>query len=105
MEPEMKDLKEEVYNIKQDVEQILFILTGTEYEKGQGLVDRIAQDKLRDETRYDKLEKRLHDKNEKLEARIDKLEKWKDKVVWVGIGLAFGSGIGITELFRIIFFK
>ena len=112
----MEDLRKEVFNIKQDVEQILFILTGTEYEQGQGLLNRIANDRIQIITIYEKLEKRVNETYEKLgtkmdetyqklDKRITSIEKWKDKAVWIGIGFAFGSGIGLTELFRAVFFR
>lgn len=85
-----KDLEE----LKLDVKEILWLLTGTEHDATTGLLNRFAQQKVESATKVQVLEK-----------RVDKLEKWRDRIVWAGLGMALPAGYGIMDIIHTIFLK
>jgi uncharacterized protein YydD (DUF2326 family) len=48
---------------------------------------------------------KLHEKDDAIEKRITKLEKFKDRMVYVGAGMGLVGGWGITDLLGKIFSK
>lgn len=68
--------------MEQNLTRILSLLAGNSLDRNDsGVVGQMAQ----------------------LKARVEKLEKWKDKAVYTIIGLAFGAGWGISDLLSKIF--
>ena len=101
LKSEFDTIKKDVEGVMSDIKKILYILTGTEYEKGQGLLDRFSNETIKNITMIEKVDKRV----EKTENRLEKLEKWKDRIFWIGLGMAFPAGYGIIDIIHIFFGK
>lgn len=77
------ELSEQVNMIDHKVTEILYLLTGTELDKKQGLTHRFNAEIV---------------KNELLHKRVVTLEKWRDRVLYILIGMAIPAGYGISTL-------
>ena len=81
------DLEEQVKAIDKKVTTIIHLLTGTDLDKSQGF---------------------LHQFEEQvqvigvLQKRIEKLEKWKDRIIWILVGLALPTGYGIAGILNFL---
>lgn len=94
MEDNTTQIKADLEEVRTDVKAILYLLTGTEYDTTQGLLHRFEYEKLKSVTLLERMEK-----------RVEKLEKWKDKVIWAGLGMALPAGYGIIDLLHVFFGK
>lgn len=48
--------------------------------------------------KLDRDDKGIVGKQNDLEKRIEALEKWKDRIFWIVIGMSFPAGVGTWEL-------
>jgi hypothetical protein len=80
---ELELIKKQVQEVNGKVSLILTLLSGNELDKDTGLINTV------------KLMQKDYDK---IEERVAKLEKWKDKFFWMMIGMAMPAGYGISEL-------
>lgn len=94
MEEAKNQLHKDLEEVRTDVKAILYLLTGTEYDTTQGLLHRFENEKIKSLTTIEKMEK-----------RIDKLEKWKDRIIWSGLGMALPAGYGIVDILHQFFGK
>lgn len=92
MEDRKEQFEKDLQELKVDVKEILYLLTGTEYDSTQGLLHQFANEKIKSVTII-----------EKLEMRVVKLEKMKDKIVYAGLGLALPAGYSIADIIHTFF--
>jgi hypothetical protein len=92
MEDHINQLSKDLEEVMGDVKSILYILTGTEHDSTTGLLNRFAEQKIEAATKIQILEK-----------RVDKLEKWKDRIIWAGLGMALPAGYGIVDIIHQFF--
>lgn len=79
---EIVPLKSEITKLNQKVDKIIDILSGNEYDKNDsGLVGDVRQ----------------------LKIRVAKLERWKDRVIYILIGASFVAGWTIPDILSKIF--
>lgn len=76
------DLEEQVKAIDKKVTSILHLLNGTDLDKSQGFLHEFKREK---------------DENDKLEARVSKLERLKDKAIWIMVGTSLPASYGIAK--------
>lgn len=81
VQQDLRQLESTVAGIATNVNSILQIVKGNELDKAdQGMVGDIHQ----------------------LKQRVSVLEKWKDRIVWMFIGMGIPAGIGVMEILRTI---
>lgn len=81
---EILKVQAEVSKLNGKVDKIINILSGNEYDKNDtGIVGDVRQ----------------------LKARVYKLERWKDRVVYFLIGASFAAGWTISDLITRFFTK
>ena len=76
------ELEEQVKSLDQKVTKILHLLSGTDLDPSQGFIFQFVSDKK---------------ERKALEDRIIKLERLKDKAIWVLAGMALPAGYGIAS--------
>ena len=76
------ELEEQVKSLDQKVTKILYLLSGTDLDPSQGFINQFVADRR---------------EREALELRIEKLERLKDKAIWVLAGVALPAGYGIAS--------
>lgn len=81
MEQQLKDKVDEIGN---KVSSILSLLQGNKLDKNDNGVIGTVDD--------------LHE-------RVTNLEKWKDRIVWMVIGMGLPASVGIMEILKKIFIK
>ena len=81
MEQQFKDKVDEIGN---KVSSILSLLQGNKLDKNDNGVIGTVDD--------------LHD-------RVTKLEKWRDRIVWMVIGMGLPASVGVIEILKKIFLK
>lgn len=94
MDDNKEQLDKDIQELKVDVKEILYLLTGTAYDSTQGLLHQFANEKIKSTTII-----------EKLEMRVIKLERVKDKIIWAGLGLALPAGYSIADILHTLFGK
>lgn len=72
----MEKIEQEIADLKEMVKDLHRLLVGHEHDEAVGL---------------------LHWKKES-EKRITTLEKFKDKIIWVGIGMSIPGGLGVFKI-------
>ena len=90
LEKKVSDIDHKVSGIDQNVTTILHLLTGTHLDKNQGLLFEFNEERER---------------NILLEKRVTKLEKWRDRIIWMMVGMALPTGYGIAGIVHILFSK
>jgi hypothetical protein len=81
---EILQVKTEMSKLNGKVDKIINILSGNEYDKNDtGIVGDVRQ----------------------LKARVAKLERWKDRVIYFLIGASFAAGWTISDLLTRFFSK
>lgn len=74
---ELHQMQNDVRQLNGKVDKIIDILSGNEFDKNDnGVVGDVRQ----------------------LKARVTKLERWKDRVIYALIGASFGAGWTISDL-------
>lgn len=76
----MEDFRKEFADLQQKVTEIYQILIGHQHDEAMGL---------------------LYWKKES-EKRILKLEKFRDKLIWIAVGMSIPTGLGIFKIVQII---
>lgn len=77
-----QEIQKQVREVNDKVSRILIMLIGNEYDKDdKGFIGQVNH----------------------LEKRVEVLEKWKDRAIWVFIGMGIPSGVGIWQLLNEIF--
>jgi len=75
----MTILMTEVDELKKKLDEVLSLLRGNTLDKNdQGFIGSVND----------------------LEKRVSGLEKWKDRIVWMFIGMSIPASIGIVEILR-----
>lgn len=105
---EYEFIKHGLQSLDTKITNMMFLLVGGEFEKGgllgdvrkmqqnqEAMEDRILQDQAA-------IEARLRADNKTLMDRVEKLEKWKDKLIYIAIGAGVGTGLGISKLIEYI---
>lgn len=77
------ELKMELDQLDKKVDTILHLLQGNEMDRETGLVHQV---------------KTLKKDNEDLEKRVEKLEMFKHRIIWVSVGLALPTTYGAASL-------
>lgn len=85
---EMDEIRKEVQETNKKVTSILHLLVGSEFNSEMGMIATV---------------KSLEKENESLNKRVDKLEKWRDRFIWVCIGMGIPGTYGTLELVKKIF--
>lgn len=98
---EVHEVKKQVASIAKNVDSVLSLLTGNEYDVTMGLLNRFAAVV----TKVQVLEKTIEDKDKKSDERFLKIEKWKDRIIWTGVGVGITSGGSIWFILSKIFGK
>lgn len=79
-----QQVKEKVDEIGEKVTSILTLLRGNVLDKNdQGVIGTVDD----------------------LVKRVTALEKWKDRIVWMFIGMGIPASVGIVEILKKIFLK
>jgi len=89
---EIHEVKKELEAITKKVDAVLTILTGNEYDVTMGLLNRFGE-----------FANRMQVLEKQTEERLYKLEKWKDRVVWIAVGAGITSGGGVWLILSKIF--
>lgn len=77
-----EELEKRMAKIEKDLTKVLDLLGGNGIDKNdKGVVGSVND----------------------LDDRLSKLEKFKDRILWVGIGMGIPSSIGILKILEIIF--
>jgi hypothetical protein len=69
------------------LDDLVHCIKGNEFDDDTGLVNKVKENKL---------ELMMVNK------RLEKLEKWKDRVVWILVGMGMPAGYGVIELIKTI---
>jgi predicted nuclease with TOPRIM domain len=85
---EMDEIRKEVQETNKKVTSILHLLIGSEFNSEMGMIATV---------------KSLEKENESLNKRVDKLEKWRDRFIWVCVGMGIPGTYGTLELVKKIF--
>lgn len=91
---ELEEVDGKVDTIREDIRTIITLLTGTKYDESQGLINRFEKETMDNETRFDKMEKRL-----------DTIEKLRDRILYIGIGLGMSIGTSVAGFLYNIYGK
>jgi hypothetical protein len=120
LESNMNGIMDVQSRMQSSMTAVLHLLRGNELDDSTGLIsqiremrlDRAIQDKKDEENKKIMFEKMSADKvvlenkiellKMQFEARLVKVEKWKDKVIYMAIGAGIGGGIGIKALIDLI---
>lgn len=81
MQEELNMLRHDIGEVARSVNTILALLNGNELDRQGGLVEKIH----------------------KCNDRIDAVEKFIDRIKWVGIGMSIPAGVGLLEIFKVLF--
>ena len=81
VEEELQELRNDIADIAKSVHSILNLLKGSDLDNAGGMI------------------KKLHD----CELRLVKVEQFVERVKWVGIGMSVPAGVGVLEIFRVLF--
>lgn len=74
----------EIDELKKKLDEVLSLLRGNTLDKtDQGFIGSVND----------------------LEKRVTGLEKWKDRIVWMVIGMGVPASIGIVEILKKLFLK
>jgi chemotaxis response regulator CheB len=102
--------------LERSVESILHVLKGNELDDDNSMINQLREIKLSQNLLDKKIDNQkeimdhklqmLQDKvnanteaiRDKLQERIAKLEKFKDKVIWIAVGASIGGGYGLKTL-------
>lgn len=83
LELQVSELKVDVRNVKTEVQNggkkldsLLYLLGGSEFDKGGGLVQKV----------------------ETMEKRLTKIENLVNKAIWIGIGISIPASVGIVQI-------
>lgn len=87
--------------IEKKADTILAILTGTEYDTTIGLINRFGQFI----SNMEKLEKKIYEFKKEQDDRILKIEKWKDKISYISIGISLAAGGGLWAAIQAVLGK
>lgn len=82
------EIQKQLEGIDRKLTTIWHLLSGNELDKSSGLINKV---------------KDIEEEQLKLERKVEKLEKLKDRVFWIFIGMGFPAGIGAWELIKNIF--
>lgn len=82
---ESQQLSDQVSGIDKKVTSILHLLKGTDLDDEQGLLSEFRQEKA--------VNKLLH-------GRVEKLEKLRDKIIYIMVGMSIPAGYGIFEMIK-----
>lgn len=80
MENVTTQMQQDIHELKELVQKLYTIIAGHELDKESGLVSQVKDH----------------------EARIKKIETFKDRVLWLGIGMIFPAGYGTVEAIKAI---
>lgn len=81
---ELSNLEEKVNDVDDKVSSILTLLKGNDLNREDKGVIGIVND---------------------LEERVATLEKWKDRIVWMFIGMGVPASVGVIEILRKLLIK
>ena len=81
VEEELQELKHDIAAIAESVKSILNLLKGSDLDNAGGMI------------------KKLHD----CEIRLIRVEQFIERIKWVGIGMSIPAGVGVLEIFKILF--
>lgn len=74
----------EVDELKKKLDEVLSLLRGNNLDKNdQGFIGSVND----------------------LEKRMTSLEKWRDRIVWMVIGMGIPASVGVAEILKKIFIK
>jgi hypothetical protein len=74
----------EIDELKKKLDEVLSLLRGNHLDKNdQGFIGSVND----------------------LEKRMTTLEKWKDRIVWMFLGMGIPASVGIVEILKKIFIK
>ena len=81
VEEELQQLRNDIADIAKSVHSILSLLKGSDLDNAGGMIQK------------------LHD----CEVRLVKVEQFIERIKWVGIGMSIPAGVGVLEIFKILF--
>jgi hypothetical protein len=74
----------EIDELKKKLDEVLSLLRGNTLDKNdQGFIGSVND----------------------LEKRVTSLEKWRDRIVWMVIGMGIPASVGVVEILKKIFIK
>lgn len=88
---ELHAIQQQISNINDQVEKV-----GEEVAKQTNNISTILI--LLTGNKIDRDDKGIVGKINSIEKRVETLEKWKDRVFWIVIGMSFPAGVGTWEL-------
>jgi hypothetical protein len=75
---------QEVDELKKKLDEVLSLLRGNNLDKNdQGFIGTVDD----------------------LQKRVTGLEKWKDRIVWMFLGMGIPASVGVVEILKKIFIK
>jgi len=84
MPTELNELEKKVDHVDNKVSSILSLLQGNKLDKNDNGVIGIVNE--------------LHE-------RVTSLEKWRDRIIWMVIGMGLPASVGLVEILKKIFLK
>lgn len=100
---EKQDAGERLYHLERKFDDFVRYLTGDKNNPADrgalANIDAIQKrlNELIDVEDHQQLEKKV----KSLSDRLEKVEKFKDKIIWVIVGFSFGAGIGIGKILEL----
>lgn len=77
---ELQDIKKQLNSVSTTVNEIRSVLIGNEHDKESGFLNRVKD----------------------LEAAVERLEKFKDRLIYAVIGMGIPTSYGIFKIFSTI---
>ena len=78
---ELEDIKKQLTSMNVSLNKITDVLVGNEHDKESGFLCRVKE----------------------LELSVDKLEKFKDRIMYITVGMSVPSTYGIYKFLSVIF--
>lgn len=88
LKKQVNDVNNKVADVNSKVTDILHLLKGNDLDKEGSMVIRLKEQ-----------EQDIQAVND----RVEKLEKWKDRIVWMIAGMSIPAGYGVVEIITAIF--
>lgn len=80
MEHIMEEMQKDIHDLKNLVQKLYTIIAGHELDKESGVINQVKDH----------------------ETRIKRIEAFRDRMVWMGIGVSIPAGLGIVEIIKLV---
>lgn len=98
---QLHSVKKEIESVHKKVDTIFSIVVGNEYDATMGLLNKYGQVI----SKMEQMEKKFEDSRKEDNIRFLKLEKWKDRISYIAIGISLAAGGGIWAALQALFGK